>query len=191
MSPETDKYEDHTGHEAPHSAFEEFSRDERRPAVILLSALILAAIFFAIGIMFGRWTAEQPSHQATTKPSTAPAQTPPASPLANTTAPQQSAATTPQQPVAETRAGDDKKRRYALLIADLKTKEAANSLVKSLERAGYKDVRIEARPGVSDSSVSVLIGHFTRDEAEAEAARLKEQGGPRMKNVRVVEETAG
>ena len=188
MSSETDKDEDHTGHEAPHSAFEEFSRDERRPAVILLSALILAVIFFAIGIMFGRWTAEPPAPQAA-KPSTAPAQTPPASPLA-TTAPQQSAATA-QQPAAETRAGDDKKRRYALLIADLKTKEAADSLVKSLERAGYKDVRIEARPGASDSTVSVLIGHFTRDEAEAEAARLKEQGGPRMKNVRVVAENAG
>jgi hypothetical protein len=189
MSPETDKYEDQTGHEAPHSAFEEFSRDERRPAVILLSALILAATFFAIGIMFGRWTAKPPAPQATTTPSTAPAQTPPASPLA-TTAQQQSAATA-QQPAAETRPSDDKKRRYALLIADLKTKEAADSLVKSLERAGYKDVRIEARPRTSDSTISVLIGHFTRDEAEAEAARLKEQGGPRVKNVRVVEETAG
>ncbi|HEX8137076.1 MAG TPA: SPOR domain-containing protein [Pyrinomonadaceae bacterium] len=189
MSPETDKYEDHTGHEAPHSAFEEFSRDERRPAVILLSALILAAAFFALGIMFGRWTAEPPAPRASTTPSTAPAQTPPAPP-ATTAAPQQSAATA-QQPAAETRSGDDKKRRYALLVADLKTKEAADSLVKSLERAGYKNVRIEARPGASGSTISVLIGRFTRDEAEAEAARLKEQGGPRMKNVRVVEETAG
>jgi cell division septation protein DedD len=194
MSPETDKYEEQAGQEAPHSAFDEFSRDERRPAVILLSALILAATFFAIGIMFGRWTAEPPAPQATTTPSTAPAQTPtqattgPNTPQPSTT----SAATAqPPQPAAETRAGDDKKRRYALLVADLKSKEAANSLVKSLERAGYKDVRIQARPGASDSTVSVLIGRFTRDEAEAEAARLKEQGGPRMKNVRVVEETAG
>lgn len=43
-----------------HSAFEEFSRDERRPAVLLLAGLIIAAIFFALGILFGRWTEKQP-----------------------------------------------------------------------------------------------------------------------------------
>ncbi|HYO99071.1 MAG TPA: hypothetical protein VER76_02555 [Pyrinomonadaceae bacterium] len=38
-----------------HSAFEEFRRDERRPAVLLLGALVIAALFFALGIMVGRW----------------------------------------------------------------------------------------------------------------------------------------
>jgi len=34
-----------------HSAFEDFQRDERRPpAVLLLSARLLAAVFFALGI---------------------------------------------------------------------------------------------------------------------------------------------
>jgi hypothetical protein len=57
MSTETDKYESPAEGETRHSALQEFSRDERRPAVILLSALVLSAIFFAIGIMVGRWTA--------------------------------------------------------------------------------------------------------------------------------------
>lgn len=42
--------------EARHSALEEFARDERRPAVLLLAALVIAAIFFALGIIFDRWT---------------------------------------------------------------------------------------------------------------------------------------
>ena len=41
-----------------HSAFEEFRRDERRPAVLLLGALVIAALFFALGIMVGRWMAD-------------------------------------------------------------------------------------------------------------------------------------
>lgn len=43
---------------ATHSAFEEFRRDERRPAVLLLGALVIAAAFFALGIMLGRWMAD-------------------------------------------------------------------------------------------------------------------------------------
>ena len=39
-----------------HSALEEFQRDERRPAVLLLAILLVAAAFFALGIMVGRWT---------------------------------------------------------------------------------------------------------------------------------------
>ncbi len=47
--------------EQSHSAFEEFSRDERRPAVLLLAALIIAVIFFALGIWVGRFmSAPQP-----------------------------------------------------------------------------------------------------------------------------------
>ena len=40
-----------------HSALEEFRRDERRPAVVLLVVRLVAAAFFALGIMVGRWTA--------------------------------------------------------------------------------------------------------------------------------------
>lgn len=56
MSTETQKYSDEMEREPNHSAFEEFSRDERRPAVLLLGALVIAALFFALGIMIGRWT---------------------------------------------------------------------------------------------------------------------------------------
>ena len=42
---------------ARHSALEEFQRDERRPAVLLLAVLLIAAVFFALGIFVGRWTA--------------------------------------------------------------------------------------------------------------------------------------
>jgi ferric-dicitrate binding protein FerR (iron transport regulator) len=43
--------------ETRHSALAEFQRDERRPAVMLLAILLIAAAFFALGIMVGRWTA--------------------------------------------------------------------------------------------------------------------------------------
>ncbi|PYS93100.1 MAG: hypothetical protein DMF64_06100 [Acidobacteria bacterium] len=42
---------------ARHSALAEFQRDERRPAVLLLAVLLIAAVFFALGIFVGRWTA--------------------------------------------------------------------------------------------------------------------------------------
>jgi hypothetical protein len=47
-----------------HSAFEEFRRDERRPAVLLLGALVIAAAFFALGIMLGRWMADDDRNNA-------------------------------------------------------------------------------------------------------------------------------
>ncbi|HEV2912350.1 MAG TPA: hypothetical protein VGX92_03440 [Pyrinomonadaceae bacterium] len=196
MATETDKYETQAEREARHSAFEEFSRDERRPAVILLSALLLAAVFFAIGIMVGRWTAEPGrQHQQQQHPSvtqTASPQTPPTSNTGGT--PQQTASA---QPAATTTAAvpaptDDKKRRFALLVEGLKSSEAARSLVESMERAGYRDVRTRAgATSVPESSFSVLIGRYTRDEAEAEATRLRARGGPRLKNVRVIEDPGG
>jgi hypothetical protein len=60
MSTGTQKYDAPVGDlEARHSALEEFARDERRPAVLLLGALIIAVIFFALGIIFDRWTMNQ------------------------------------------------------------------------------------------------------------------------------------
>jgi hypothetical protein len=55
-----------------HSAFEEFRRDERRPAMLLLAALVIAALFFALGIMIGRWMADDKDAPATrrTQPET-------------------------------------------------------------------------------------------------------------------------
>ncbi|HYY58471.1 MAG TPA: hypothetical protein VE842_14145 [Pyrinomonadaceae bacterium] len=187
MSTETDKYESQAERDARHSALEEFSRDERRPAVILLSALVLAAIFFAFGIMVGRWTADQGRSPAIAQEDGARPQAPTPS---NAVTPQQPAsaasATPPPPPV-------DKQRRYALLIEDLKSSEAARSLAQSMERAGYKDVRTPQRTpaAAAANSFQVLIGRYTRDEAEAEATRLRARGGPRLKNVRVVEDPGG
>ena len=56
MATDTQKYA--SERETSHSALTEFQRDERRPAVLLLTLLIVAALFFALGIMVGRWTAK-------------------------------------------------------------------------------------------------------------------------------------
>jgi hypothetical protein len=186
MSTDTEKYQAELEREARHSAFEEFSRDERRPAVILLSALLLSAIFFAIGIMVGRWTVESRSQPVTA--SSAPSQSPTTSSTPGPS-PQQVASAPTASPAPAT--ADNKQRRFTLLVPDLKSGEAARSLVESLARRGYKDVRTQPRTNVSDAPLDILIGHYTREEAEAEATRLRDKGGPRMKNLRVIEEPAG
>lgn len=56
MATDTQKYV--SERETSHSALAEFQRDERRPAVLLLTILVVAALFFALGIMVGRWTAQ-------------------------------------------------------------------------------------------------------------------------------------
>ena len=119
--------------------------------------------------------------------SSTPTQTPTPSNL-NSSEQQQLASAPVATPVSET---NNKQRRYTLLVPELKSKEAARSLVESLERKGYKDVRMKPRATATDAPLDVLIGRYTRDEAEAEAARLRDKGGPRMKNVRVVEDPAG
>lgn len=48
----------HDESQVHYSALEEFRRDERRPALLLLAALLIAALFFALGIMLGRWMAD-------------------------------------------------------------------------------------------------------------------------------------
>lgn len=184
MSTDTDKYDLEGERESRHSALEELARDERRPAVVLLSALVLAAIFFAFGIMVGRWTAQTspqalPAANAPTQPpSTSNAGTPQQQPASATTTP------TPVRPL-------DQERRFSLLIENITSNEAAQSLIKSLERMGYRDVRPRSRPSVADSQFSIVFGHYTREEAEAEARRLRASGGTRLKNVRVLENTDG
>ncbi len=59
MSTDTKTYMPHADNSISHSAFAEFNRDERRPAVLLLGALIIAALFFAIGIFVGRLMSTQ------------------------------------------------------------------------------------------------------------------------------------
>lgn len=89
------KYSEEFEREVRHSALEEFSRDERRPAVLLLSGLIIAAIFFALGIMVGRWTTKPaapppanqqsvPTSRPTPTPTLSPAPSPTVSPSSTT-----------------------------------------------------------------------------------------------------------
>src|ERR1051325_2838900 len=152
---------------------------------MLLTALVLSAVFFAIGIMVGRWTVLPPAQeQQPGMASSAPTQTPTSIPSPS---PQLAAAQT-TTPVPTT---DDKQKRYTLLVPALKSDEAARALVEALERKGYKEVRAKPRAAATDASLDVFISHYTRDEADAEAARLRDKGGPRMKNVRVVEDPAG
>ena len=183
MSTDTDKYDVEDEREPPHSALEELARDERRPAVMLLSALLLAAVFFALGIMVGRWTVQtNPQTQATSSSSTP---QPPTS-NAGTSSPPLASATTQTQ--AQPR---DRERRFSLMIENPASREAAQSLIKSLERAGYKEVRMGKRQPVLNAPFPVLIGRYTREEAEAEATRLRASGGPRLKNVLVIEDNDG
>jgi cytoskeletal protein RodZ len=186
MSTGSDKYDDPMERESRHSALEELKRDERRPAVILLSALILAAVFFALGIMVGRWTMQtgsQPSAQTVT---------PSLPPVSNTAPPSQSLSNnqtaTPSSSTPTSTRPRDQGRQFNLVIENISSDKAAQSLVKSLERLGYSDVRSVPRTSNERSQFSVLIGRYTRSEAEAEAAKLRDRGGPRLKDVRVVEE---
>lgn len=64
MSTDTEIYTPHSENGIGHSAFAEFNRDERRPAVLLLGALVIAALFFAIGIFVGRLMSTQNPHAA-------------------------------------------------------------------------------------------------------------------------------
>jgi hypothetical protein len=92
MATDTQNYTAQVEHEPRHSALAEFSRDERKPAVLLLGALLLSALFFGIGLIVGRWTAGPPAATPANSPGTIPtASTTPApspqtgmSPAANT-----------------------------------------------------------------------------------------------------------
>jgi septal ring-binding cell division protein DamX len=184
MAIDTHKYTEQAEYEARHSALREFSRDERRPAVLLLSALVIAALFFAIGIMVGRWTAEpnmksdvQPS--AATNSATASATVSPTpqpnSPASNTNT---TAAVTPS----------DAERRFTLLVATYDTLEKAQPLIKSLEEAGYTNIRT-LTPRGSNVRYSVLVGRFTLDEARQAANRMRATNDRRLKYAKVMEDS--
>lgn len=69
MATDTEKHPAES--EPRHSALAELSRDERRPAVMLLLILLIAALFFALGIMVGRWTT-QPTPAQSVSPTAKP-----------------------------------------------------------------------------------------------------------------------
>jgi SPOR domain len=180
MATDTQKYADQIEQEPRHSALAEFSRDERRPAVLLLSALVLSALFFGIGLMVGRWTA-LPESTSKTASSTA------ASPAsASTPIPQP--AISPATNTASEPSSNAAARRFALLVATYDTPEKAQTLIKFLQEAGYTDARTNSpRAGDTRPRYSVLVGHFTQDEAREAARRMRSTNNPRLRNAKVIE----
>jgi hypothetical protein len=176
MAIDTHKYADQVEYRARHSALEEFGRDERKPAVLLLSALVLSALFFGLGLFVGRWTARpdatssSPTAQATPAPSPQPTAAP--------------AAATAASPAASPNAA----RRFSVLVATYDAPEKTQPLVKFLQEAGYTDVRTTSpRAGAQRPSHSVLAGRFTQDEAREAVKRMRAAGDARLKNAKVIE----
>lgn len=166
--------------EPHHSALAEFSRDERRPAVLLLSALLLSALFFGIGLMVGRWTAGPKTTQS------AAAASQPAAPVSTPAPTPQPAISPATNSASET--SSNNARRFSLLVATYDAPEKAQTLVKTLEEAGYTDIRTSS-PRANDAHprYSVIAGRFTQDEARDIAKRMRSAKDPRLKNAKVVE----
>jgi SPOR domain len=187
MAIDTHKYPVQDEQEPRHSALQEFSRDERRPAVLLLGALAIASIFFAIGILVGRWSTGAPPTAAPPNPATQTTTTAPSNPVTNL---QQPTPATLPATTGTNQTTQDAERRFTLLIATYNAPEDAQPLIKRLEQAGFTDVRTSTpRPNDSRPRFSVLVGRYTRDDARAAAARLRSTDDPKFKNVRVVEIT--
>jgi len=183
MSTDTHKYVNQVEQESRHSAFQEFSRDERRPAVLLLSGLVLAALFFAIGLLFGRWTAEPETNLSASNRGTT---TQP--PVTQTAAPQ----TTAPARNAGGAMSEDATRRFTLFVAGFDAPGKAQPLLKTLQSAGYTDVRVTTpRTNETHPMYSILVGHFTQDEARNAAQRMHTANDPRLKNAKVIEEESG
>jgi septal ring-binding cell division protein DamX len=180
MATDTQKYASQAEQEPRHSALAEFSRDERRPAVLLLSALLLSVLFFGIGLLVGRWTAtpaSTPNTAANATPSTASAPAPTPQTIA-------SPATNPQTESS----ADASQRRFALLVATYDTAEKAQTLIKTLQEAGYTDIRTSnSRAGDARPRYSVLVGRFTQEEAREAARRMRSANNPRLRNAKVIE----
>jgi cell division septation protein DedD len=187
MATETTKHSAQADAEARHSALEELYRDERRPALLLLSGLVIAVIFFLLGIMVGRWI----NNDTGSRPGASPASTPRAAPATVTPAQLPQTNPSPSNAIQTSNSARDSERRFSLLIATFNTPEDAQPLIKKLEDSGYKDVRTSTpRAGERQPKFSVLLGHFTRDEADQLAARMRATGDQRLRYVRVIEDSS-
>jgi hypothetical protein len=179
MATDTQNYAVQVEQEPRHSALAEFSRDERKPAVLLLGALLLSAFFFGIGLLVGRWTVGGAATPAISSGTTSTASTPAPSPQTGISPAANTASET--QPNAT--------RRFALLVATYDIPEKAQTLIKALQAAGYTDVRSSSpRAGEARRRYSVIIGRFTQDEAREAAVRMRAANDPRLKNAKVIED---
>lgn len=183
MATDTQKYASEAEREARHSALAEFGRDERRPAVLLLSALVIGVLFFTIGLLVGRWTAEPDSKSNAASSGTATQSS--TSPAAGVPTPQ--TASTPSTNIAPT-TSTDASHRFALLVATYDAPEKSQSLIKTLQEAGYTEIRTATpRTGAAHPKYSILVGRFTQDEAREAARRMRSANNPLLKNAKVVE----
>jgi hypothetical protein len=183
MATDTHNYTEQADYESRHSALKEFGRDERRPAVLLLSALVIAALFFAIGIMVGRWTAE-PNAQSDISSNAETNSSKASSTVVPTAQPTPSSNTN----LAATATPPDAERRFTLLVATYDTLEKTQPLIKSLQEAGYTNVRT-LTPHGSNVRYSVLVGRFTLDEAREAAKRMRDANDRRLKYAKVIEDS--
>ena len=173
---ETTKRGSSREHEPKHSALEEFSRDERRPAVILLGLLALGALFFAIGILVGRFTIED---RASLNPHHTEA----------------GAIQTTTSPHSETEQGSapatqETEQRFTILVGTYKGSDNVQSIIRDLTRKGYTDVRTDPPDVVhTHQSFSLLVGHYTHQEAEQAASRMRSSQDQRLKNASVIEDS--
>jgi hypothetical protein len=182
MATDTQKYASEAEREARHSALAEFSRDERRPAVLLLSALVIAVLFFTIGLLVGRWTAAPDS---TSKAASSGTATQSSTSSAAVPSPQPSV--TPSTNIT-TRTSPDVAHRFAILVATYDAPEKSQPIIKTLQEAGYTDIRTTTpRAGEARPAYSVIVGHFTQDEARQAARRMRSANDPLLKNAKVVE----
>jgi cell division septation protein DedD len=155
--------------------------------LLLLSGLVIAVIFFALGIMVGRWINKDDG----SRQSPAPASTPASAPTAVTSSQTAPVISPLASPTATANSPRDPARRYSLLIATFNTPEDAQPLIKKLEDVGYKDVRTSTpRAGERQPKFSILVGHYTREEADQLAARMRSTGDSRLRYVRVIEDQA-
>lgn len=179
MATDTHNYGAQAEQEPPHSALAELSRDERRPAVLLLSALLLSALFFGIGLLVGRWTATPNTTPSAATPQPAATPSTPAPTPQPTTSPAANAA-------SET--SPDAARRFSVLVATYDTIEKAQTLIKNLQDAGYTDIRTSSpRANETRPRYSVLVGRFTQTEAREAVRRMRSANDPRLKNAKPVE----
>ncbi|MDT4969222.1 MAG: hypothetical protein QOJ64_3959 [Acidobacteriota bacterium] len=175
MATDTQKYVTPREGEARHSALAEFGRDERRPAVLLLSGLVIAVLFFGLGMLIGRWTAT-PDQSASDRHAAVPA------------APTSAASTQSVESNASNTGSSDPQRRFAVLVATYDSADKSKTLVTALQDAGFKDIRTTTpRAGEAPPRYSVLVGRYTQDEARDAVRRLHSANDPRLKNAKVVD----
>lgn len=168
--------------ESRHSALDELARDERRPALFLVTGLVIAVVFFAFGIIVGRWTTQ--GRAADVSPTTRSS----AAGVASASTLLRQSTTNQTRSPNQTKSAESQERRFAILVASYEAPEDAQPMIKSLKSAGYKNIRIDPpKPEEPKAKFSLLVGSYTQEEAKSALTVLSKSGDVRLKNVRIIE----